>query len=74
MTCEKALEVYGFPSIGEVLYQQLNSTEEEEVAEDRAEFLDPVQRIKVAGKYMCQMDIEGSMIVMCNKLERNYTN
>jgi len=74
MTCENALEVYGFLSIGEVLYQQLNSAEEEEVAEDRAAFLDPVEAIKVAKKYMCQIDIEGSMIVMCNKLERNYTN
>jgi hypothetical protein len=73
MTCENSLEVYGFLSIGEV-YQRLNRTEEEEVAEDRAAFFDPVEEIKVARKYMCQIDIEGSMIVMCNKLERNYTN
>jgi hypothetical protein len=43
------------------------------VAEDRAAFLDPVERIQMARKYMCQIDIEGSRIVMCNKLERNCT-
>jgi hypothetical protein len=74
MTCENALEVYGFLSTGEMLDQQLNSTEEEEVAEDRAAFFNPVERIKLARKYMCQIDIEGSRIVMCNKLERNCTN
>lgn len=74
MTCENAVEVFGFLSTGEVLDQQLNSTEEEEVAEDRAAFLDPVEGIKVARKCMFQIDNEGSMIVMCNKLERNYTN
>lgn len=74
MTCENALEVFGFISIGDVLDQQLNSTEEEELAEDRAEFLDPVEGVKVARICMCQIDMEGSVIVMCNKLERNYTN
>ena len=49
MTCENALEVYGFLIIGEV-YQQLKSTEEQEVAEDRAALLDPVVGIKVARK------------------------
>ena len=44
------------------------------MAEDRAPLLDPVEEIKEARKYMCQIDIEGSMIVMCNKLERYYTN
>jgi len=48
MTCENALEVFGFLSTGEVLDQQLNSTEEEEVAEDRVASLDPVERIKMA--------------------------
>jgi len=48
ITCENALEVFGFLSNGEVLDQQLNSTEEDEVAEDRAALLDPVKGIKVA--------------------------
>jgi hypothetical protein len=39
------------------------------VAEDRVTFLDALEGLEVATKYMRQLDTEDSITVMCNKLE-----
>jgi hypothetical protein len=50
-----------------VLDQHL--TRSEEVAEHKATFLDALNGLKAAGKYMCQFDTENIINVNCNKVE-----
>jgi hypothetical protein len=48
--------------------------EEEEVAEYKATFLDGLRGLETARKYICQFHTKKSVIVMCNKVENNYTD
>lgn len=74
-TCDSAVQVFGVHTVDQVLDQQLTGPEEEleqkeeEVAEDNVTFLDALKGLEVVRTYMCQFDIEDSIIVLCNKLE-----
>jgi hypothetical protein len=46
---------------------------EEEVAEHKATFLDPLKGLEATRKYL-SFDTMNSIIVMCNKLNINYTD
>jgi hypothetical protein len=58
-----------------VLDQQLTrpeeelEQEEEEVAEDNVTFLDALKGLEVVRMYICQFDVEDSIIVLFSKLE-----
>jgi len=43
--------------------------EEEKVTEDIVTFLDALKGLEVVRMYICQFDIEDSVIVLCSKLE-----
>jgi hypothetical protein len=66
-TCDNALEV----CVYDMLDQHLTRPEEEEVAEHKPTFLDPLKGLEAARKYVCQLDTENNNIVKCNKIE-NY--
>jgi hypothetical protein len=57
----------------EVLDQHLTKpegkTNEEEVAEHKATFLDALKGLEAATKYICQFDTKNSINVMCNKVD-----
>ena len=56
--------VCGVHTVKQVLDQQL-SRPEEDVAADELTFLDALKGLVVARKYMCQFDIEDSIIIIC---------
>jgi hypothetical protein len=69
-TRDNVLEVCRDHGVGVVSDKQLNRPEEEEeVAEGRVTFLDELKGLEMARNYMCHFDVEGSIIIMCNKLE-----
>jgi hypothetical protein len=44
--------------------------EDEELAEDKATFLDTLKGIEAAKKHTCQFHVEDNITVMCNKMEQ----
>jgi hypothetical protein len=72
--CDSGLKVCGAQNVDQVLDQHLTRPEEEpeqeeEVAEHKATFLDALQGLEAARKYICQFDAENSIVIMHNKVE-----
>ena len=60
--------VCGVHIVKQVLDQQL-SRPEEDVTADELIFLDALEGLVVARKYICQFDIEDSIVVFCNQVK-----
>jgi uncharacterized small protein (DUF1192 family) len=67
-TCDSDLEVCGIHSANQVLDQRF-AIPQVEVAELKATFLDAIQELEAARKYMCQFNTENNITVMCNEAE-----
>jgi hypothetical protein len=68
-----ALEVSQVQSVDQVSDQHLTRSEEEpeeeeEAAEHKGTILDALKGLKAARKYMCQIDMENNIIVICNNV------
>jgi hypothetical protein len=65
--------VCGVHTVKQVLHQHLGRPEEN-VAADELIFLYVLKGLVVARKYMCQFDIEDSIVIICNRAKNELYN